>query len=56
MNLMSASRAPRMSSSMLILKDSLLSTLTTITVIVHNSYVANTFAPVWKTAEVKPIT
>ena len=38
-----------------ILKDSLPSTLTTITRIVNNSFVTNTFARAWKTAEVTPI-
>ena len=38
-----------------ILKDSLPSTLTTITHIVNNSFVTNTFARAWKTAEVTPI-
>ena len=38
-----------------ILKDSLPSTLTTITRIVNNSFVTNMFARAWKTAEVTPI-
>ena len=38
-----------------ILKDSLPSTLTTITRIVNNSFVTNTFTRAWKTAEVTPI-
>ena len=38
-----------------ILKYSLPSTLTTITRIVNNSFVTNTFARAWKTAEVTPI-
>lgn len=38
-----------------ILKDSLSSTLTTITRIMNNSFVTNTFARAWKTAEVTPI-
>ena len=37
------------------LKDSLPSTLTTITRIVNNSFVTNTFARAWKAAEVTPI-
>ena len=51
-----SNKAPGMDKiSSRILKDSLPSTLTTITHIVNNSFVTNTFARAWKTAEVTPI-
>ena len=51
-----SNKAPGMDKiSSRILKDSLPSTLTTITRIVNNSFVTNTFARAWKTAEVTPI-
>ena len=51
-----SNKAPGMDKiSSRILKDSLPSILTTITRIVNNSFVTNTFARAWKTAEVTPI-
>ena len=51
-----SNKAPGMDKiSSRILKDSLPNTLTTITLIVNNSFVTNPFARAWKTAEVTPI-
>ena len=51
-----STKAPGMDKiSSRILKDSLPSILTTITRIVNNSFVTNTFARAWKTAEITPI-
>ena len=51
-----SNKAPGMDKiSSRILKDSLPNTLTTITLIVNNSFVTNSFARTWKTAEVTPI-
>ena len=53
---LSSNKAPGMDKiSSRILKDSLPSILTTITRIVNNSFVTNTFARAWKIAEVTPI-
>ena len=51
-----SNKAPGMDKiSSRILKDSLPNTLTTITLILNNSFVTNSFARAWKTAEVTPI-